>query len=57
VAVMSKAGHGGVVTGHVAVVGELTTHGAAHGGVEGEEADVVHAPREFLLVSEFDVGK
>jgi hypothetical protein len=31
--VMSKAGHRGSVAGHVAVVGELTTHGASHGGV------------------------
>jgi hypothetical protein len=30
---MSKAGHGGPVTGHVAVPGEMTTHGATQGGL------------------------
>jgi hypothetical protein len=33
VSVLSKAGHRGAITGNVTVVGELTTHGAAHGGV------------------------
>jgi hypothetical protein len=32
-AVLSKAGHGGAVTGHEAVASELTVHGAAHGVV------------------------
>jgi hypothetical protein len=44
-------------SGHVTVACELTTHGATQGGVVGEEAGVVHAPREFLLVSEFGVGE
>jgi hypothetical protein len=42
---------------YVAVAGELATHGATHGGVVGEEAGVVNAPREFLLVGELDVGE
>jgi hypothetical protein len=54
---MSKAGHRGAVTGHVAVVGELTGHGAAQGGVVCEEAGVVHFPHEFLLVCELDMGE
>jgi hypothetical protein len=33
VAVMSKVGYRGAVTGHVGVAGELTAHGATHGGV------------------------
>jgi hypothetical protein len=41
----------------MAVAGELATHGAAQGGVVGEEAGVVYAPREFLLVRELDVGE
>jgi hypothetical protein len=41
----------------VAVAGELATHGAAQGGVVGEEAGVVYSPHEFLLVSELDVGE
>jgi hypothetical protein len=41
----------------VAVASELATHGATHGGVVGEEAGVVYAPHEFLLVGEFDVGE
>jgi hypothetical protein len=56
VAVLSKAGHGGAATGHVTVVGELATHGATQGGVVGEEAGVVHALHEFLLVRELGVG-
>jgi hypothetical protein len=47
----------GIITGHVPVVGELATHGATEGGVVGEEAGVVYAPHEFLLVSESDVGE
>jgi hypothetical protein len=54
---MSKAGHGEAVTGHVAVIGELAAHWAAQGDVVGEEAGVVRAPHEFLLVSELDVGE
>jgi hypothetical protein len=50
-------GHGRAVTGHVAVVGELSTHGATQGGVVGEEAGVMYAPHEFLLVSKLDVGE
>jgi hypothetical protein len=57
VAVPSHAGHSGAVTGHVAVAGELSTHWATQGGVVGKEAGVVHAPYEFLLVSELDVGE
>jgi hypothetical protein len=38
----------------VAVAGELTTHEAAQGGVVGEEAGAVHAPHEFLLVSDIE---
>ena len=56
-AVQSQAIHGGAVTGHVAVAGELATHGATHGGVVGEEAGVVNAPHGFLLVGELDVGE
>jgi hypothetical protein len=56
-AVMSKAGHGGAITGHVAVAGELAAHWAALGGVMGEEAVVVHAPHKFMLVAELDVGE
>jgi hypothetical protein len=41
----------------VAVACELGTHGATQGAVVGEEAGVVYAPHEFLLVSEFDVGE
>jgi hypothetical protein len=42
----------------VAVAGELATHGATQGGIVGEEAGVLDAPHEFiLLVSEFDVGE
>jgi hypothetical protein len=33
VSVMSKAWHRGAVTSHMAVVGELTTHGATDGGI------------------------
>jgi hypothetical protein len=56
-AVMSQAGHSRAVTGHVAVASQLSAHGATHSGVVGEEAGVVHAPYEFLLVSKLDVGK
>jgi hypothetical protein len=41
----------------VAVAGELATPGASQGRLVGEEAGVVHAPHEFLLVSELDVGE
>jgi hypothetical protein len=41
----------------VAVGGELAAHGAAQGGVVGEEAGVVYAPHEFLLVGELSVGE
>jgi hypothetical protein len=41
----------------MAVAGDLATHGATHGGVVGEEAGVVYAPHEFLLVGELDVGE
>jgi hypothetical protein len=41
----------------VAAVGELSTHGATHGGFVGEEAGVVYAPHEFLPVGELDVGE
>jgi hypothetical protein len=51
VAVMFEARHGGAITGHVAVAGELATHGATQDGVVGEEAGVVYARDEFLLVS------
>jgi hypothetical protein len=54
VAVLSKAGHGGAVTGHVAVASESAAHWAAQSGVMGEEAGVVHAPHEFLLVNELN---
>jgi hypothetical protein len=54
--VMSKATHGGEVTSHVAVVGELTVQSATHGGVVREEAGVVHSPHEFLLVFELGIG-
>jgi hypothetical protein len=50
------ANHGGAVTGHVAVAGELATHGATQGEVVGEEAGVMYSPHEFLLVREMDVG-
>jgi hypothetical protein len=53
---MSLAIHGEAGTGHVAVAGELATHRATQGGVVGEEAGVVYAPHEFLLVGELDVG-
>jgi hypothetical protein len=33
VSVLSKAGHREAATGHVAVAGELATHGAAQGRV------------------------
>jgi hypothetical protein len=56
VAVLSQAKHGRAVTGHVAVVGVLSTHGATQGGVVSEEAGVVYAPHEFLLGSKLDVG-
>jgi hypothetical protein len=45
------------VTGHVAIASELTTHGAAQGGVVCENAGVVDSPHEFLLVGELDVGE
>jgi hypothetical protein len=57
VAVLSYAINGEEVTGHVAVASELATHGATQGGVVGEEAGVVYAPHDFLLVSEMDVGE
>jgi hypothetical protein len=57
VAVLSKARHGGAVTGRVAVAGELSTHGAAQVGVVCEKAGVVDSPHEFLLVGELDVGE
>ena len=41
----------------MAVARELATHGATQGGIVGEEAGVVYAPHEFLLVGEFDVGE
>jgi hypothetical protein len=41
----------------VPVASELATHGAAHGGVVGEESGVVDSPHEFLLVGELDVGE
>jgi hypothetical protein len=41
----------------VAVASELTTHGAAQGGVVCEEAGVVDPPHIFLLVGELDVGE
>jgi hypothetical protein len=57
VSVLSEARRGGAVTGHVAIAGELATHGAAQGGVVCEKAGVVHSPHEFLLVGELDVGE
>jgi hypothetical protein len=57
VAVLSQARHGGAVTGHVAVAGELATRGAAQGGVVCEEAGVVDSPHEVLPVGELDVGE
>ena len=47
----------GAITGHVAVAGELATHGTSHGGVVCEEAGVVDSPHEFLLVGELDAGE
>jgi hypothetical protein len=41
----------------VAVARELAAHGATQGWVVGEEAGVVYAPHEFLLVGELDVGE
>jgi hypothetical protein len=43
------------MVGHVA--SELATHGAAQGGVVCDEAGVVDAPHEFLLVGELNVGE
>jgi hypothetical protein len=40
-AVMYEAGNKGAVTGHVAIAGELTIHGALQEGVVWEEAGVV----------------
>jgi hypothetical protein len=54
--VMSTAKHGGAVTSHLAVVGELTVQWATQGGVVREEAGVVHSPHEFLLVCELGIG-
>jgi hypothetical protein len=56
VAVVSKAGHRGAVTGHVAVADELTTHGTARDGVVREDAGVVYSPHELLLVCVLDIG-
>jgi hypothetical protein len=41
----------------VAVASELAKHGAAQGGIVCEEAGVVDAPHEFLLVGELNVGE
>ena len=41
----------------MSIASELATHGAAQGGVVGEEADIVDSPHEFLLVGELDVGE
>jgi hypothetical protein len=41
----------------VAVAGELATHGTSQGGIVCEEAGVVDAPNEFLLVGELCVGE
>jgi hypothetical protein len=41
----------------VAVAGELSTHGAAEGGVVREEAGVVDSRHELLFVCELDVGE
>jgi hypothetical protein len=41
----------------VTVAGELAAHGATQGGVVGEEAGVVYAPHEFLLMGELSVGE
>ena len=55
--VLSQARHGWAVTGHVAVAGELATHGTSQGGIVWEEAGVVDAPNEFLFVGELCVGE
>jgi hypothetical protein len=54
---LSQTGHGGAITVHVALAGELSAHGATQGGIVGEEAGVVHAPYDFLLLSNLDVGE
>jgi hypothetical protein len=41
----------------MAVVGEVDTHGVTESRVVGEEAGIVYAPHEFLLVGELDVGE
>jgi hypothetical protein len=41
----------------VAVVGELSTHGAAEGGVVREEAGVVDSLHGLLFVCELNVGE
>jgi hypothetical protein len=41
----------------MAVAGKLTTNWATQGGVLGEEAGVVQAAYEFLLVSKLDVAE
>jgi hypothetical protein len=56
VTVLYEAGHRGAVNGHVAVAGEMTSHGAAQGGVVWKEAGVVHSPYEFLTVCELGVS-
>jgi hypothetical protein len=53
VAVLSKASHRGVFTGHAAGACDLTANGATKGGVVREEAGLVYSPHEFLLMCEF----
>jgi hypothetical protein len=50
VSVLSEARRRGSVTRHVAVAGELSTHGAAEGGAVRKEAGVVDSPHELLFV-------
>jgi hypothetical protein len=41
----------------VSVVGELSTHGAAEGGVVREKAaGVMHPPSKFMFLCELNVG-
>jgi hypothetical protein len=57
VSVLSEARHRWGVTRHVAVVGELSTHGADEGRVVREEANVVNFPNELMFVSELNVAE
>jgi hypothetical protein len=50
VAVMSKAGHRGAVSGHVDVASEKSAHWEMQGGVVREKAGITYSPYVLLFV-------